>query len=194
MAYFGQKVIFSVSDISERSKESISRFPANFKKISESRIFDLSRDPTSHRAKISLFQNMLGFIQYGSRLFGIDAISDSAKFQDDWLSESGLNVKFQNRKMANLTNEKAEFAIAIFRHFSPFFAIGPPPPPIHPWPVHFWQTTSLFVLKETTQYNINKTSVVTASLLNPPIKFLLIFQIRKSCRLSFTTLSQVLTA
>ena len=28
--------------------------------------------------------------------------------------------------MANLTNEKAEFAIAIFRHFSPFFAIGPP--------------------------------------------------------------------
>ena len=28
--------------------------------------------------------------------------------------------------MANLTNEKAEFAIAIFRHFSPFFAIDPP--------------------------------------------------------------------
>ena len=96
----GQKVIFSVSDVSKRSKESISRFPANFKKISESRIFDLSRDPTSHRAKISLFQNMLGFIQYGSRLFGIDASSDSAKFQDDWLSESGLNVKFQNQKLA----------------------------------------------------------------------------------------------
>ena len=78
VAYFGQKVIFSVSDVSERFKESISRFPANFKKISESRIFDLSRDPTSHRAKISLFQNMFGFIQYGSRLFGIDASSDSA--------------------------------------------------------------------------------------------------------------------
>ena len=45
-----QKVIFSVSDVSERFKESISRFPANFKKISESRIFDLSRDPISHRA------------------------------------------------------------------------------------------------------------------------------------------------
>ena len=33
--------------------------------------------------------------------------------------------------MANLTNEKAEFAIAIFRHFSPLFAIFrhcPPPP------------------------------------------------------------------
>ena len=32
--------------------------------------------------------------------------------------------------MANLTNEKAEFAIAIFRHFSPLFAIfrhWPPP-------------------------------------------------------------------
>ena len=100
VAYFGQKVIFSVSDVSERFKESISRFPANFKKISESRIFDLSRDPTSHRAKISHFQNMLGFIQYGSRLFGIDASSDSAKFQDDWLSESRLNVKFQNQKLA----------------------------------------------------------------------------------------------
>ena len=100
MAYFEQKVIFSVSDVSERFKESISRFPANFKKISESRIFHLSRDSTSHRAKISLFQNMLGFIQYGSRLFGIDASSDFAKFQDDWLSESGLNVKFQNQKLA----------------------------------------------------------------------------------------------
>ena len=100
MAFFGQKVMFSVSDVSERFKESISRFPTNFKKISESRIFDLSRDQTSHRAKISHFQNMLGFIQYGLRLFGIDASSDSAKFQDDWLSKSRLNVKFQNQKLA----------------------------------------------------------------------------------------------
>ena len=100
MAFFGQKVIFSVSDVSERFKESISRFPTNFKKISESRIFDLSRDQTSHRAKISHVQNMLGFIQYGSRLFGIDASSDSAKFQDDWLSKSRLNLKFQNQKLA----------------------------------------------------------------------------------------------
>ena len=84
--FFGQKVIFSVSNVSERFKESISRFPANFKKISESRI--------SH------FQNMLGFLQYGSRLFGIDASSDSAKFQDDWPSKSRLNVKFQNKKLA----------------------------------------------------------------------------------------------
>ena len=132
MAYFGQKVIFSVSDVSERFKESISRFPANFKKISESRIFDLSRDPTSHRAKISLFQNMLGFIQYGSRLFGIDASSDSAKFQDDWLSESGLNVKFKNQKLAkNGEFDKWKSRIR-HRHFSPFFAIFRhcPPPPV----------------------------------------------------------------
>ena len=100
MAFFGQKVIFSVSDVSERFKGSISRFPTNFKKISESRTFDLSRDPTYHRAKISQFQNMLGFIQYGSPLFGIDASSDSAKFQDDWLSKSRLNMKFQNQKLA----------------------------------------------------------------------------------------------
>ena len=33
--------------------------------------------------------------------------------------------------MANLTNEKAEFAIAIFRHFSPFFAIFRHWPPPH---------------------------------------------------------------
>ena len=99
VAFLGQKVIFSVSGVSERFKESISRFPTNFKKISESRIFDLSRDPTYHRAKISHFQNMLGFTQYGSRLFGIDASGDSAKFQDDWLSKSRLNLKFHNQKL-----------------------------------------------------------------------------------------------
>ena len=43
---------------------------------------------------------MLGFIQYGSRLFGIDASSDPFKFCDDWPSKSGLNVKFQNQKLA----------------------------------------------------------------------------------------------
>ena len=75
--------MFSISDVSERFKESISRFPANFKKISKSKIFDLSRDQTSHRAKISHFLNMLGFIQHGSRLFVVDASSDPAKFQDD---------------------------------------------------------------------------------------------------------------
>ena len=43
---------------------------------------------------------MLGFIQYGSRLFGIDASSDPAMFQDDWQSESRLNVQFRNQKLA----------------------------------------------------------------------------------------------
>ena len=33
---------------------------------------------------------MLGFTQYGSRLFGIDASSDPTKFQVDWPSESPL--------------------------------------------------------------------------------------------------------
>ena len=54
MAFFGQKVIFSVSGVSERFKESISRFPTNFKKIGESRIFDLSRDPTY--LKLAIFK------------------------------------------------------------------------------------------------------------------------------------------
>ena len=43
---------------------------------------------------------MLGFIQYGSCLFGSDASSDSAMFQDNWPSKSRLNVKFQNQKLA----------------------------------------------------------------------------------------------
>ena len=55
---------------------------------------------TSHRAKISHFQNMLGFIQYGLRSFVIaDASSDPAKFQDDWPFKSWLNVKIKNQKL-----------------------------------------------------------------------------------------------
>ena len=50
VAFFRRKVIFSISEVLERLKESISRFPANFKEISESQIFDLSRDQTSQRA------------------------------------------------------------------------------------------------------------------------------------------------
>ena len=97
--FFERKVIFSISDVPERFKESISRFPVNFREISESQTFDLSRDQT---CKISHFQNMLGFIQCGSRLFGIDASSDTdpEKFQDDLPSISRLNVKFQNKKLA----------------------------------------------------------------------------------------------
>ena len=33
---------------------------------------------------------MLGFVQYGSRLFGIDASSNPTKFQDDWPSGNPL--------------------------------------------------------------------------------------------------------
>ena len=98
--FFWRKVIFSISYVPKRFKESISRFPANFKEISESQIFDLSRDQTLHRAKISHFQNMLGLTQYGSRLFGIDASGDLLKFYDDWPSKSRLIVKFQNQKLA----------------------------------------------------------------------------------------------
>ena len=122
--FFGQKVIFSNSDVPERFKESLSRFPANFKEISESQTFDLSRDQSSHRAKISHFHTMLGFTQYGSRMFGIDASSDPSKFCDDWPSKSRLNVKFQNQKSAKNgefdVNEKGEFALRHFRHLSPF--------------------------------------------------------------------------
>ena len=69
VAFFGRKVVFSISDVPERFKESISWFPANFKKISENQIFDLSRDQTSHRAQISRFLNMLELPRYGLGLF-----------------------------------------------------------------------------------------------------------------------------
>ena len=99
--FSGRKLYFRFLnfDVPERFKELVSRFPANFKEISERQIFDLSRDQTSHRTKISHFQNMLGFTQYGLRLCGIDASSDPSKFCDDWPSKSPLNVKFQNQKL-----------------------------------------------------------------------------------------------
>ena len=48
--------------------------------------------PTSRpdRAKISHFQNLFRFIQYGCRSFSIDASSDPTKFQNDWPSGSRL--------------------------------------------------------------------------------------------------------
>ena len=136
--FFGWKVIFSISDVSERFKESIlnaiSRFPANFKQISESQIFELSRDQTSNRAKISHFQNMLGIIQFGSHLSGVDAsYSDPAKFQDDCRLKVGqmCNSKIKNwRKMANLTNEKDESLFSIARYLSPLSAIVRHCPPL----------------------------------------------------------------
>ena len=94
--FFGRKVIFSISDV----PESISMFPANFKKISDSQIFDLS-----HRAKISHFQNMHELSQYGLCLFSIDARSDPSKYCGNWPSKIRLNVNFQNQKLA----ENGEF-------------------------------------------------------------------------------------
>ena len=45
---------------------------------------------TWSQAKNSYFQKLLRFTRYGSRLFGIHASSDPAKFQDDWPSGSPL--------------------------------------------------------------------------------------------------------
>ena len=61
----------------------------NFKKIGEGHIFALSRDLVTW-AKNSYFQNLLRITQYGSRLFGIDASSNPAKFQGDRPSGSPL--------------------------------------------------------------------------------------------------------
>ena len=77
------------SNVSDRFFRSISTSLVNLKKIGQGHIFALSRDPVTW-SKISHFQNMLGFTQYGSRLFGIDASSDPTKFQDDWPSGSPL--------------------------------------------------------------------------------------------------------
>ena len=69
----------STSDVPDRFYRSISRSLVNFKKIGEGHIFAISRDLVTW-AKNSYFQNLLRITQYGSRLFGIDASSDPAKF------------------------------------------------------------------------------------------------------------------
>ena len=79
----------STSDVPDRFNRSISRSQVNFKKIGEGHIFAISRDLVTW-AKNSYFQNLLRITQYGSRLFGIDASSDPAKFQGDWPSGSPL--------------------------------------------------------------------------------------------------------
>ena len=86
--FFGRKLILTISGRPNRFNGSISTSLVNLKKIGQGHIFALSRDLTY--SKISHYQNMLGFTQYGSRLFGIDASSDPTKFQDDWPSGSPL--------------------------------------------------------------------------------------------------------
>ena len=84
--FFELKLIYKVSD---RFFRSLSTSLVNLKKIGQGHTFALSRAQVT-KSKISHFQNMLGFTQYGSRLFGIDASSDPTKFQDDWPSGSPL--------------------------------------------------------------------------------------------------------
>ena len=66
---------------------SISKSAVNLEKIGRGQIFIISRPD---RAKISHFQNLSRFIQYGCHSFSIDASSDPTKFQDDWPSGSRL--------------------------------------------------------------------------------------------------------
>ena len=64
--------------------------------------------------QLAISKTCSNYLNMGQGLFSIDASSDPSKFCDDWPSKSRLNVKFQNQKSVNLTNEKGEFAIAIF--------------------------------------------------------------------------------
>ena len=91
-AFFGPKLVLTISGRPNRFNGSISTSLVNLKKIGQGHIFALSRlhVTRSHKSKISHFQNMLGFTQYGSHLFGIDTSSDPTKFQDDWSSGSPL--------------------------------------------------------------------------------------------------------
>ena len=52
-----------------------------------------------------------------------ESISDEGKMMNDVFSVWRGGGGGGNGEMANLTNGKGKFAIAIFRHFSPLFAI-----------------------------------------------------------------------
>ena len=73
--FFSRKMILKVSTVPNQFNGTISKSAVNLEKIGRVQIFGLSRDPLPRpdRAKISHFQKMLGFTQYGPRLFGIDA-------------------------------------------------------------------------------------------------------------------------
>ena len=122
-----ESYIFGFWCFLERFKESISRFPANFEKISESRKF------LTYHVTRPLIGLKLAFSKTYSDSFNMGRVCSVLmpvvtlqSFKVIGCLKVGLmwNSKIKNwRKMANLTNEKGEFAIAIFRHFSPFFAI-----------------------------------------------------------------------
>ena len=63
--FFGRKVLLSISDVPKRFKVSVSRFPANFKKISESHIFDLSCDQAPDRVKLAIFKTCSDLLNMG---------------------------------------------------------------------------------------------------------------------------------
>ena len=91
--FFGRKLILKVSIVPNQINGSISKSAVNLEKIGRGQIFGLSRVPLTSRpdrAKISHFQNLFRFIQYGCHSFSIDTSSDPTKFQDDWPSGSRL--------------------------------------------------------------------------------------------------------
>ena len=73
-----------ISTLPNQFNRSISKSPENLGKIGRGQIFDLSRDPLTprpDRAKISHFQNLFRFTQYGCHSFSIDASSDPPSFK-----------------------------------------------------------------------------------------------------------------
>ena len=112
---------------------------------------------------------MLGFTQYGSRLFGIDASSDPSKFCNEWPSKSRLIVKFQNQKLAKNgefdIHEKGEFAFAIFRH-------SPPP----------HDRNSNLVARKTIN---NLSNMIGVNCSKCPIAELSIYLVLKTCRRAY---------
>ena len=91
--FFGRKLILKVSTVPNQFNGSISKSAVNLEKIGRGQILAYHVTPSTSRpdrAKISHFQNLFRFIQYGCRSFSIDASSDPTKFQDDWPSGSRL--------------------------------------------------------------------------------------------------------
>ena len=91
--FFGRKSISYVFTVPNQFNGSISKSAVNLEKIGRGQIFDLSPDPLTprpDRAKISHFQNLFRFLQYGCHSFSIDASGDPTKCQDDWPSGSPL--------------------------------------------------------------------------------------------------------
>ena len=81
--FFGRKLILKVSTVPNQFNGSISKSAVNLEEFGRGQILPFRPD----RAKISHFQNLFRFIQYGCHSFNIDASSDPTKFQDDLLPD-----------------------------------------------------------------------------------------------------------